>query len=138
MTGMLYATGNWESYLLRLDKESCEMMDEISATVMVVLLSPALLNSNPCLDELYQALENKMDFIVIRCDDDIPPKKNWWPLSDKKKRDIKQRDAFMLKRKKVVDFLVQQNTIPPPGETILTAPSAPGVFLKELRSALSR
>jgi len=135
MSGMLYATGYWKDYMLRLDKESCEVSHEKCVKVIVVLQSQALLKSNTCLDELFQALENNIEFIVIRCDDDLPPSEEWWPLPITAMG--KKRNRFLLKRKKVVEFLVSQNTIPPPGETIVSLPSAPAVFLRVLREAIS-
>ena len=77
ITSMLFAIGNWEAYMLRINIDSCEMIGEEIARVLGFLLSNALLVSDPCLEKINQALDSKLKFLVIRCDDDLPPKKSW-------------------------------------------------------------
>eukprot|EP00593_Proboscia_inermis_P008522 CAMPEP_0171308034 /NCGR_PEP_ID=MMETSP0816-20121228/18131_1 /TAXON_ID=420281 /ORGANISM="Proboscia inermis, Strain CCAP1064/1" /LENGTH=223 /DNA_ID=CAMNT_0011790651 /DNA_START=123 /DNA_END=794 /DNA_ORIENTATION=+ len=136
MTGMVFATGDWKAYMARLDNEICEMLGKKCAKVLIVLQSNALFISYPCLDEIIAALDNKMKGILIRCDDVLLSKSKWWPLPNNQKNDIERSIAFMQKRKRVIGFLASQNTIPPPGETILTSHSAPGIFLDALDTAL--
>ena len=137
MTGMLFATGDWRAYMLRLDKDECEMMGVTNAEALVVLLTKALFNSEPCLDEIAMALQNKMKVLLLRCEDDIPwDSKEMWPLSEKLKAgEMSAKQDYMLKRKPVIAFMTTQNSIPTPGNTILTLPSAFDTFLGELRAA---
>jgi len=137
MTGMLFATGDWRAYMLRLDKGECEMMRETHAVALVVLLTKALFRSKPCLDEIAMALQNKMKVLLLRCEDDIPwDSKEMWPLSEKLKAgEMSAKQDYMLKRKPVIAFMTTQNSIPTPGNTILTLPSAFDTFLDALRAA---
>ena len=82
MTGMLFATGNWQAYMLRLGKKDCEMMGEKHVKVLIVLWTKALFSSRPCMGEIAAALKNKAKIIVLRCEDANVPTEQQWPLSE--------------------------------------------------------
>ena len=121
MTGMLFRSGNWKAYTLRLNKKQSDGTHTKAAKVMVVLLTKALYTSNACFMEIHLALENKMKFILLRCEEGLPTSTDWW----KQKADPE--------RHKVVRFIENSNSIPPPGSTIFTAPRALKSFLDELK-----
>ena len=137
MTGMLFATGDWKAYMLRLKKKDCKMMGQTPAVTLVVLLTKALFRSGPCLDEIAVARANKMTVILLRCEDDLPGEDDMWSLPDKLKEAgaMDQIQAYMLKRGDVVEWMGSENSIPTPGNTILSLPSAFDTFLGELRAA---
>ena len=136
MTGMLFAGGDWKAYMLRLDKDECEMMGERHAVVLVVLLTKALFRSGPCLDEIAMARDSKMTVILLRFEDDLPGHDDMWPLPEKMEKadDAVETQAYIIKRRAVVNWIDVQNTIPPPGQTMLTQPSAYDTFLTVLRA----
>jgi hypothetical protein len=137
MTGMLFATGDWKAYMLRLKKKDCKMMGQTPAVALVVLLTKAPFRSGPCLDEIAVARANKMTVILLRCEDDLPVEGDMWPLPEKLKEAgaTDQIQAYMLKRGDVVEWMGSENSVPTPGNTILTLPSAFDTFLGELRAA---
>ena len=128
MTGMLFATGNWQGYLsrdmLRLGKKNCQMMNEKAAKVLVVLLTAALYQSSPCLGEIATALGSKIKIVVLRCEDVRVGLDDMWPVPENLKGDKPAMQAYLLKRQQVVEFMASENSIPMPGNTILTLPSA--------------
>jgi hypothetical protein len=139
MTGMLFTTGNWQSYMLRLNKDECEMMGQQAAKVLVVLLTAQLYKSGACLDEIAAALSSKMKLLVLRCEEPLHvDKKEMWPVPQKLAEAGDQTfiQEYMLKRKPVVAFLAVENSIPTPGNSILTLTSALDTFVGVLGSAL--
>jgi hypothetical protein len=139
MTGMLFTTGNWHAYMLRLNKKNCAMMGEQAAEVLVVLLTVPLFNSAACLDEIAAALDSKMKVVVLRCEDPLRvDETEMWPVPQglKDAGDRARIQEYMLKRQPVVGFLAAENSIPTPGNSVLTSPSAFGTFLGVLGSAL--
>jgi hypothetical protein len=137
MTGMLFATGNWKTYMLRLDKDDCEMMEQTPAVALVVLLTTAVYRSGPCLDEIAAARDSKMKVILLRCEDKLPGKKGMWPLPQKLKDegDMDKIQEYMVKRSEIVDFMCSENSIPAPGNTITSLPVAFDTFIDTLRDA---
>ena len=139
MTGMLFTTGNWQAYMLRLNKDECEMMGQQAAKVLVVLLTAMLYKSGACLDEIAAALDSKMKVVVLRCEDPLRvDKKEMWPVP-RKLREAADRtlmQKYMLKRQPVVAFLAVENSIPTPSNTVLTLPSAFDTFVGVLGTAL--
>ena len=115
MTGMLFATGNWKNYMLRLKTKDCEMMGEGCVKVLIVLWMEALFYSRPCMEEIATALENKATVIVLRCEDVEVPEETQWPLKENEKADLDAKQAHMLRRAPVVAVLKAENSIPTPG-----------------------
>jgi len=129
MTGMLFRSGSWKAYKIRLSRSKCEALPAYAtaAKVMVVLMTKELYTSSACFDEICLALENDMKFILLRCEEDLPKSEEWW----KRKYDDQNRS-------KVVHLLESSNSIPPPGSTILTAPCAMKSFLDELKAKIKQ
>jgi hypothetical protein len=115
------------------------MMGQQAAKVLVVLLTAMLFKSGACLDEIAAALDSKMKLVVLRCEDPLRvDKKEMWPVPRKLREaaDKTPMQKYMLKRQPVVAFLTVENSIPTPGNTILTLPSAMDTFLGVLGTAL--
>jgi hypothetical protein len=100
---------DWKVFMLRLEGKKAQ------AKVLVVLLTAALYQSKPCLEEIHAAIENRIPLIPIRFEAKLPDKKNQWPqLTD-------EAEEVMISR--VQKTLGKANDFPNPG-TMLTMPSA--------------
>jgi hypothetical protein len=135
MTGMLFADGNWQNYMTRLDKDSCKDMGKEAAKVLVVLLTAALYQSIPCLNEIAAARDNKMKVIVLRCEDVRTSATDMWPMPEhlQNSGDDEAMQEFVLKRQAVRIHMAAQNSTPPPGETIVSRPSELNTLFHLLR-----
>ena len=100
---------DWKVFMLRLEGKKAQ------AKVLVVLLTAALYQSKPCLEEIHAAIENHIPLLPIRFEAKLPDKKNQWPqLTD-------EAEEVMISR--VQKTLGKANDFPNPG-TMLTMPSA--------------
>ena len=100
------------------------MMKKDPVKVLLVLWTKALFLSRPCMNEIATALENDVKIVVLRCEDIFVDEEEQWPLKEVELDDDDKMQEYMLKRGPVVEFLKAQNSIPTPGNTILTMPSA--------------
>ena len=102
------AGGNWETYFLRLKGEKA------NAKVFIALLDHAYFESIPCMMELHAAIEAKVEIVLVRMEDDMPPRtEHRW------KGEMETEDDELARMK--ARERVGRNAIPHPG-TLLTAP----------------
>ena len=113
--------GNWETFFLRLRGEKA------NAKVFIALLDHAYFESIPCMMELHAAVKAKVEIVLVRMEEDMPPRKeNQW------KGEMKTEDD-QLARMKARDR-AGRNAIPHPG-TLLTAPKTFGEILRIVRKS---
>ncbi len=109
---------DWKFFFLRLDGKKAK------AKVFIALLDQAYFQSMPCMNELHRAITAKLKILLVRMDDNIPPKKkDQW-------KDITQVNDEV-KCQEVQELLARQNAIPHPG-TLLSVPTAFSEILKIL------
>ena len=115
------AGGDWETFFLRLNDEKA------NAKVFIALLDHAYFESIPCMMELHAAVKAKVEIVLVRMEEDMPPRKeNQW------KGEMKTEDD-QLARMKARDR-AGRNAIPHPG-TLLTAPKTFGEILSIVRKS---
>jgi hypothetical protein len=116
--------GNWKIFFLRLDGEKAK------AKVFIALLNQAYFKSVPCMNELHRAINAKLKIVLVRTEENTPPRKE-----DQWKEDLwkgKFTADAELERMDVRDFVGKKNAIPHPG-TLLSVPTAFAEILKIIR-----
>jgi hypothetical protein len=124
---------DWKTFMLRLEGHRAR------AKVLIVVLTKALFESKPCLDEIHTAVKKGITLLPIYFEEALPSKPNQWT------KFIKDDDLELM----VLDVQKQLgkiNGIPHPG-TVFTVPDAMHRILievekhvgaqRELRSAVS-
>ena len=104
---------DWKVFLDKLSGRFSECM------VLVVVVSPALFLSKPCLEEIYNALEAKVWILPILFEGPIPPVRDQWPMITKADSD---KNKLMLN--KVTTEFSNLNIVPAPPGTVLLQPEA--------------
>ena len=104
---------DWHVFLEKLNGRFSE------CAVLVVVVSPALYLSKPCLEEIYNALEAKIWILPILFEGPIPPVEEQWPMITK---NDSEKTKLMLT--KVTKEFSSLNTIPAPPGTVLEQPEA--------------
>eukprot|EP01052_Picozoa_sp_SAG31_P052643 SAG31_NODE_13089_length_893_cov_1.540302_1_plen_248_part_10 len=87
--------------------------------VLIVVVTPALFLSKPCLEEIYNALEKKIFVLPIIFEGPIPRPDDQWPMIT---ADASEKTKLMLT--KVTNEFSNLNTIPAPPGTVLQQPEA--------------
>jgi hypothetical protein len=124
---------DWKTFMLRLKGHRAR------AKVLIVVLTKALYESKPCLDEIHTAVKKGITLLPIYFEEALPSKPNQWT------KFIKDADSELMVLD-VQEQLGKINGIPHPG-TVFTVPDAMHRILievekhvgaqRELRSAVS-
>ena len=124
---------DWKKFMLRLEGHRAR------AKVLIVVLTKALFESKPCLDEIHTAVKKGITLLPIYFEEALPSKPNQWT------KFIKDADTELMVLD-VQEQLGKINGIPHPG-TVFTVPDAMHRILievekhvgaqRELRSAVS-
>jgi hypothetical protein len=124
---------DWKTFMLRLEGHRAR------AKVLIVVLTKALFESKPCLDEIHTAVKKGVTLLPIYFEEALPSKPNQWT------KFIKDADVELMALD-VQEQLGKINGIPHPG-TVFTVPDAMHRILievekhvgaqRELRSAVS-
>jgi hypothetical protein len=99
--------------------------------VLIVVVSPALFQSKPCLEEIYNALEAKIWILPIIFEGPIPPANEQWPMITE---DASEKNKLMLT--KVTNEFSALNTVPAPPGTVLQQPEALAQAIEDVVSRL--
>ena len=124
---------DWKTFMLRLKGHRAR------AKVLIVVLTKALYESKPCLDEIHTAVKKGITLLPIYFEEALPSKQNQWT------KFIKDADSELMVLD-VQEQLGKINGIPHPG-TVFTVPDAMHRILievekhvrapRELRSAVT-
>ena len=128
-TGLHVIAGtDWKVFLEKLNSRSSDCQ------VLVVVVTPALFHSKPCLEEIYNALDAKLTIVPIIFEGPIPRLEDQWPKVGNK--DDTDKNKLMLK--KVTQEFSNLNTIPAPPGTVLQQPEALAHAIDGIVSGLDR
>merc|ERR1712113_928149 len=86
--------------------------------VLIVLMTPALYDSYPCLNEIYHGVQGKLKIIPIRIESNLPKQRDQWS-------NIKEDEADkLIQLLKVQEKFGKLNSLPSPPFTVTNSPEA--------------
>eukprot|EP01052_Picozoa_sp_SAG31_P008620 SAG31_NODE_438_length_15693_cov_6.254248_12_plen_395_part_00 len=125
-SGLHVAGGtDWHVFLEKLNSRFSKCQ------VLIVVVTPALFLSKPCLEEIYNALEAKIYVLPIIFEGNIPPSAQQWPMIT---ADACEQTKLMLT--KVTNEFCKLNTIPAPPGTVLQQPEALTLAVEDIVARL--